>query len=105
MIFGRGRFHDLVQRQLDLFEEDQTTLLAEAGELETRWTNATAEESDALYGELQLVADAIGELLYDARETYAATLDERTASDYRAAFDRAAMRRFRRYATFLEEDG
>jgi len=105
VIFGRGRFHELVQRQLDLFEEDQASVLAEAHELEARWTNATAEESEALYGEFQLVVDAFGELLYDARETYAATLDERTASDYRAAFDRAAVKRFRRYATFLEEDG
>ena len=32
MIFRRGRFHDLVGRQLDLFEEDQAPLLAEARE-------------------------------------------------------------------------
>ena len=51
----------------------------------------------------QLVVDAIGERLYDLRETYAATLDGGTAAEYRAAFDRAATKRFGRLAAFLEE--
>jgi len=45
----------------------------------------------------------VGERLYETRETYAATLDGPTVADYRAAFDRATRRRFRRYATLLEE--
>jgi len=36
------------------------------------------------------------------RETYAATLDELTADEYRSAFNRAALKRFRRLAAFLE---
>ncbi|MBA3401571.1 MAG: hypothetical protein H0U05_06225, partial [Actinobacteria bacterium] len=48
------------------------------------------------------VVDAIGQRLYDIRESYAGTLDQATADDYRAAFDRGALKRFRRYASFLE---
>ncbi len=102
MIFRRGRFQELVERQLDLFAAE-TDLLDEAATADAAWTGAGADESEELYGDYQLVVDAIGERLHQIRETYAATLDERTAEQYRAAFDRAARKRFARYATFLED--
>ena len=74
VIFRRGRFHELVERQLDLFA-DETELLDEAREADAAWSSAAADESEELYGDYQLVVDAIGERLYDLRETYAATLD------------------------------
>ncbi|HUG63760.1 MAG TPA: hypothetical protein VMK83_00945 [Gaiellaceae bacterium] len=101
MIARRRRLQELVARQLDLFESE-TELLDEAAEADAAWTSARADESEELYGDYQLVVDAIGEALHDIRETYAATLDENTAAEYRAAFDRAARRRFGRYASFLE---
>jgi hypothetical protein len=99
----RGRFNDLVERQLDLFEADEASLLQEAQDADAAWTNAAAENSEELYGDYQLVVDAIGERLYETRETYAATLEGPTAADFRVAFDRAARRRFRRYSALLEE--
>jgi hypothetical protein len=103
VILRRGRFHDLVGRQLDLFERE-TDLLDQAAEADAAWTRADADESEELYGDYQLIADAIGEQLHDLRETYAATLDEHTADEYRAAFDRAARKRYGRMASFLEDD-
>jgi hypothetical protein len=103
VIFRRGRFHELVVRQLDLFESE-SDLPAEAAAAEAAWTRADAEESEELYGDYQLVVDAIGERLYDLRETYAASLDDATADVYRREFDRAAHKRFGRLAAFLEED-
>ena len=103
MILRRRRFHDLVQRQLDLFESE-TDLLAEAAEADAAWTNADAAETEELYGEYQLVVDAIGESLYDIRETYARSLDETTAREYRIEFNRAVESRFGRYATFVDGD-
>jgi hypothetical protein len=101
----RGRFHDLVERQLDLFEGDEAALLDEARTTDAAWKRADAGESEELYGEYQLVVDAIGERLYDIREGYASSLDDAAADEYRAAFGRAAHRRLGRYATFLEEEG
>jgi hypothetical protein len=101
-MFRRGRFDELVRRQLDLFAEDEGALIEEARAADAAWTNATAGESEQLYGDYQLVADAIGERLHDGRETYAATLDEDGADEYRAAFDRAARKRFGRLASFLD---
>lgn len=101
MMFRRGRFDELVRRQLDLFEKDEASLLEEAAAADSAWTNASADESEELYGDFQLVVDAIGERLYELREGYAASLDDEVADEYRAAFDRAARKRFGRYASFL----
>ena len=104
MILRRGRFRDLVERQLDVFEHDEASLLGEATDADAAWTSADAEETEELYGDYQLVVDAIGERLHDVREAYASSLDEDTADEYRTAFDRSARKRFRRYASFLEDE-
>ena len=103
MILRRKRFGDLVERQLDLFASE-THLLEEAEEADAAWTNAEPDETEELYGDYQLAVDAIGEKLHDIRETYAATLEGGTADEYRAAFDRAARKRFGRSAAFLERE-
>lgn len=103
-MLGRRRFRDVVDRQLDLFAGDEAELLREAEEADAAWTRADRDESEELYGDYQLVVDAVGERLYDIREAYAATLDEQTATEYRDAFDTAALKRFRRFASFLEEE-
>ena len=102
MRLGRGRFHDLIERQLDLFAADAATLMAEAAEADAACTNAGAEDSEELFGDYQLVVDTIGERLYDVREAYAASLDEHTADEYRTAFNSRAGKRFGRLAAFLE---
>jgi hypothetical protein len=102
-VLGHGRFHDLVSRQLDLFERDETTLLDEAEDADAAWTRAPREETEERFGDYQLVVDAIAERLYEIRETYASSLDDRTADRYRSAFNRAAVKRFRPYAALLLE--
>src|SRR5262245_32474115 len=104
-MFGRrGRFDELVRTQLDLFAEDEAGLFAEAREAEEAWTRLGREDAEELYGDYQLVVDAIAEELLDVRETYAATLDENAADDYRAAFTRMAMKRYRPFASLLVDD-
>ena len=44
MIFRRGRFRELVERQLDLFASE-TELLDEARDADAAWSDAPAEES------------------------------------------------------------
>ena len=83
MRFGRrGRFHDLVERQLDLFAADDAELLAEVAEAEGAWNAAGADEAEEAYGDYQLVVDAIADRLLDIRESYAGTLDEAAAAEY-----------------------
>jgi hypothetical protein len=104
VIFGRrSKFDDLVRRQLDLFEQDEADLLEEARQADDAWTRADRDESEELYGDYQLVVDALADRLLETREAYAATLDEGTASDYARTFTRAARKRFSRYSTLLED--
>ena len=103
MLRRRGRFGDLVERQLDLFATDEAELLEEADSADAAWSRAPREESEERFGEYQLIVDAVADRLYDVREAYAATLDEETAEVYRWNFNRAATKRFRRFAALLED--
>jgi len=99
----RGRFSELVERQLDLFAADDAELLTEAAEAEDAWNAAPADDAEEAYGDYQLVVDAIADRLLDIRESYAYTLDEDAASEYSAAFTKEATRRYRRYTTLLAD--
>jgi hypothetical protein len=97
------RFDELVHRQLDLFAADDAELLAEAAQAESAWNSSSAESAEEAYGDYQLVVDAIADRLLEIRETYAHSLDEEAADEYRDAFTREAGRRYRRYATLLAD--
>jgi hypothetical protein len=100
----RGRFDELVRTQLELFAEDDAELLREAAGAERAWTKAGREEAEELYGDYQLVVDAIADRLLDVRETYAGTLEDAAADEYRAAFTRAASKRFPGSGALLADD-
>ena len=102
-LFRRGRFDELVTRQLDLFAADDAELLQEAAEAEEAWNQVERDAAEEAYGDYQLVVDAIADRLLEIRESYARTLDADAAADYAAAFNRAATKRFRRYATLLSD--
>lgn len=93
MIFRRDRFRELVERQLDLFAEDEADLLAEADAKLRVYDAAERDEAEEAFGDYQLVLAAIGDALEELRDTYARTLDEDAREAYERSFDRAALRR------------
>jgi hypothetical protein len=99
----QSRFHELVERQLELFAADEADLLHEAVEAEATYRAAPAGEAEEAYGDYQLVVDAIADRLLDIRESYAHTLEEEAAQEYGAEFTREATKRYRRYATLLAD--
>jgi hypothetical protein len=102
VIFRRPRrFQHLVERQLDLFAEDEAALLAEARAADEAQIRAERDEAEELYGDYQLVVDAIADALLDVRETYASTLGDVAADEYRDTFTRTARTRYGRYADLL----
>ncbi len=101
MIFRRKRFGDLVRRQLDLFAEEETSLLTETDEAERAYDAAERESAEDAYADLQLVLEAGAERLAEIQAAYAATLDEDATREYEAAFARAAAKRFPRFAAGL----
>jgi hypothetical protein len=99
----RDPFEGLVERQLELFAEDESELLDEASEAEEAWVRSGREDAEEAYGDYQLVVDAIADRLLDLREAYASTLDDDVADVYRRVFAAGAARRFRRYASLVAD--
>ena len=104
MIFFKRRFGDLIERQLDLFEQDNTELFERVSDAEADYRAAGRDEAEERFGDLQeLLTEGTDELI-DLRDTYAQTLDEQPAEEYVAAFDLAVLRRFPQFALELQED-
>jgi hypothetical protein len=99
----RGRFDELVDRQLDVFSTDESALLEEADEAEAAWVRAGREEAEESYGDFQLVVDAIADRLLEVREAYASTIDDDATEEYRRAFHAKVARRFRRYSSVVAD--
>ncbi len=103
MILRRRRFTELVGRQLDLWEQEHDDLIRARALAERDYDRAAREEAESSYGELLDLVDTGGEALADLRDTYARTLEEDVAEQYRSAFHRAASRRLPAFAVRLEE--
>jgi hypothetical protein len=98
----RGRFVDLVERQLELFERERAGLIGDAEAALRTYDEAPREEAEERYGDyLDLVETATAELT-DMREAYATTLDDETADAYRIAFNDLVRRRLPRFGLELD---
>lgn len=102
MIFRRGRFAELIGRQLDVFAEDEAALVAECRERERAYDRAARDEAEEAYGDYVDAVETATEALADMRDRFAATLDEASAEDYRAEFDRAVRRRWPPFGLEIE---
>ncbi len=102
MPFRRGRFVDLVERQLDLFERDNAELIEETEAALRAYDRAERDEAQELYEKYRDLAETGEEELAELRDAYARTLAEETADEYRDAFNRRARKRFPRFGLELE---
>jgi hypothetical protein len=103
MIFRR-RFGELIDRQLDLFEQDNADLFERLEDAEDEYRRAGRTEAEERFGDLQELLAEGGETLIELRDTYAATLDDLAAEEYAGAFDFAVLRRFPQFAVELDDD-
>ncbi len=102
MIFRRGRFSELIGRQLDLFEVDHSDVIDEAAGKLALYNRAEREEAEELYGDFVDAVETGTELLADIRDTFAATLPEGTDEVYENEFNRAVARRWKAFALEIE---
>jgi hypothetical protein len=102
VIFRRGRFSDVIGRQLDLFELDHSDVIEEAAEKLAAYNRADRDEAEELYGDYVDVVETGTELLADIRDAFSATLPERTDELYEAEFNRAVARRWKAFAVEIE---
>ena len=80
----RGRFADVISRQLDLFVRDNLDLLEACDAAELAYDRAERDEAEL-------------------RDNFASTLDEDTAEEYELAFNRAVAKRLPRFGLEIEE--
>lgn len=101
MLFRRERFTDLVERQLELFERENAGLLGDCEAALRAYDRAPGDEAEERYGDyLDLVETGQDELV-ELRETYARTLADEVADEYRGAFNRLVRKRLPRFGLEL----
>ena len=103
MRLRRPRFADLIERQLDLFEREQRGLIEDCITAERSYNRAERGEAEERYGDYVDLVETATEVLADLRDNFASTLDEDVAEEYEQAFNRAVLRRFRRFALEIED--
>lgn len=101
-MFRRRRFADLISRQLDLFEQEQAELIHDCVEAERAYDRADRDEAEERYGDYVDLVETGTELLADLRDAFKLTLDEGTAEEYEAAFNRAVVKRLPRFGLEIE---
>jgi hypothetical protein len=103
MRLRRARFSEVIERQLDLFERDQRGLIADCIAAEQSYNRAERDEAEERYGDYVDLVETGTEALADLRDNFAATLEEDAADEYESAFNRAVLKRFRRFALEIED--
>ena len=101
-MFRRGRFTDVISRQLDLFIREEADLIRECEEAERAYNNAARDDTEEKYGDYVDVVETGTELLADLRDHFSATLDEETSEAYEDEFNRAVLKRLPRFALEIE---
>lgn len=103
MPFRRAPFADLIDRQLDLFLDENDELVAECDAALARYDVADRGDAEELYGDYLDLVETGTELLADMRDSFARTLGADDAERYEAQFNRAVGRRLPRFALELED--
>ena len=100
---SEDRFADLIRRQLDLFEQEETALIADCEEAERAYNAADRDEAEERYSEYADLVETGTELLGGLRDNFASTMDEEAAEAYEVAFNRAVVKRLPRFALEIED--
>jgi hypothetical protein len=93
-----GRFAELIERQLDLFEEEDADFLARVDEAERAYDRADREDAEEVFGRFQELVEFGTETLAEMRDAYARTLEPEDAEEYVTEFNRSVVDRLPRFS-------
>jgi hypothetical protein len=99
----RGRFSEVIARQLDLFEEQDAEFLRRVDEAERAYDDADSEDAEEVYGRYQELVEHGTEALGEMRDAYARTLDSDDADEYAAEFNQTVIDRLPRFGLEIED--
>ena len=98
----RGRFADLVERQIALFTAENEGLIRDTDAALAAYNRAARDEAEERYGDyLDLVETGTDELV-ELRDNFAATLDEDSYEEYHDVFNRVVRKRLPRFGLELD---
>ena len=98
----RGRFVDLVERQIALFTAEHEGLIRDTEAALAAYDRAPRDEAEERYGDyLDLVETGTDELVA-LRDNYAATLDSDSSEQYEQVFNRVVRKRLPRFGLQLD---
>jgi hypothetical protein len=98
-----SRFSELIDRQLDLFEQEDADFLARVEAAERDYDRSDREDAEEVYGRFQELVEHGTEALAELRDAYASTLDGDAADEYVAEFNAAVHRRLPRFALEIDD--
>jgi isocitrate dehydrogenase kinase/phosphatase len=98
MFKRRGRFGDVIRRQLDLFEQDNLDVIEEVTDRLEAYNRADRDEAEELYGDYVDAVETGTELLADIRDAYGRMLEEGIDEVYEAEFNKAVLKRWPPFA-------
>jgi hypothetical protein len=96
----RGRYQEVIDRQLELFRREHRDVLDDAAAKLERYNAAERDAAEELYGDYVDAVETGTELLADLRDHYASSLDE--PDRYLRDFNRAVAKRLPEYAIEIE---
>jgi hypothetical protein len=96
----RGRYQEVIDRQLELFRREHRDVLDDAAAKLERYNAAERDAAEELYGDYVDAVETGTELLADLRDHYASSLDE--PDRYLRDFNRAVAKRLPEYALEIE---
>ena len=99
----KGRFADVIRRQLDLFEQNHRDLIKDCADAERAYDRAPREEAEEAYGDYLDLVETGTEALAALRDGYASALNEEIGEQYESEFNAAVLRRLPRFALEIEE--
>lgn len=100
MTFGRSRYSQVADAQVDLFTREHADLLVRISDLRAAYDRADRDDAEEAFGDYTDAQALAAEILEEMRDHYARTLDD--GDDYIEAFNRAVKRRYPAIAAELD---
>ncbi len=97
------RFSDVIARQLDLFEREEAALIEDCDTAELKYDQAGRDDAEERYADYLELVETGTEELAAMRDNFASAMDEESAEEYEAEFNRAVAQRLPRFALEIED--
>jgi hypothetical protein len=98
----RGRFVELVERQLELFAAENAGVLRDCEAALAAYDAAPRDEAEERYGDYVDLVDAARDALLEYRDGYSRTLAADAAEDYEVVFNGLVRERLPRFGLELD---